>query len=189
MLEECDECPPHSDRHCFKRSDGKKHDKLLQGTKALKTFLHDTSQTGELTAAELQDLITSMGLPAELQDGATVAEARAIARDYLDKAIQRAKAMRVDLQSRQRGAEKAAFQSKLAKQPGKVHKHIFRDDPTDECVHTRPLTALRDPDTDTIHTDPAKVMSIAHKHFENLLAPTHVIKTGQYTPETRQPSR
>jgi hypothetical protein len=89
MLEECDECPPHSDRHCFKRSDGKKHDKLLQGTKALKTFLHETSQHEELTAAELQDLITSMGLPAELQDGATVAEARAIARDHHGEAKRR----------------------------------------------------------------------------------------------------
>jgi exonuclease III len=189
MLEECDKCPPHSERHCFKRSDGKKHDKLLEGTRALKTFLRETSQPEELTAAELQSLVNSMGLPPELQGGATVAEARAIARDHLDKAIQRAKLMREDLSSRQRGAEKAAFQSKLAKQPGKVHKHIFRDDPTDECVHTRPLTALRDPDTDIIHTDPAKVMSIAHQHFENLLAPTHVIKTGQYTPETRPPTR
>ena len=30
-------------------------------------------------------------------------------------------------------------------------------------------------------------MDIAREHFENLLAPTHVIKTGNCTPETRTP--
>ena len=50
---------------------------------------------------------------------------------------------------------------------------------------TDPLTALRDPTTGIVHSDSATVARIAQEHFESLLAPTHIIKTGNYRPKDR----
>ena len=110
-----------------------------------------------MTVHELQNLMVNSRLPPT--EFTTILEAKAVGRERLSQIQQRSKQMREHQHDRQRNADRAAFQAKLARKPGKTNKKIFRDDPSDECTHTLPLTALREPGTSHIHTEQSEVIS------------------------------
>jgi len=69
-----------------------------------------------------------------------------------------------------------------------MHQTIFqREKHPEEEMQQNPLAAIRDPATHQVSTDPKTMLDIVHRHFQNLLNPTHVIKTGRYMPQDRPP--
>ena len=89
--------------------------------------------------------------------------------------------MRKEQAEKKNKAARSAFQEKMAKQPGKAYKEIFQPVKDEQNLHASPLLQS----TKVTHTDPQRVLDIVQNHFKNLLAPTHIIKTGNYKPETR----
>ena len=201
MLGTCTTETPFS-RHCFKRTQGRTFTRLLEESKAAKRFLLATSRpgTGPSSARDLADLITCLqkacpdlcNHPALEGSLVTPDGAREAAYNHLQTVNTRAANMRLDKTKRHREAARANFQAKLAKAPKSTHRTIFKDTPSDDdpaVAHPEinPLTALRDPDTGKVHTDPQAVIDVMQKFMGNLMAPTGVVNTGKYLPDDRPP--
>jgi hypothetical protein len=185
MLNTCDKATPHCGRHCFDKKQHRTYNKLIEESRTWKTLIREIDSSPEMTPDQVHGILQEAGVT-DLEDFASAAEARTLSRDRLIAVQKRSRAMREEKQRRQKDAEKAAFQSRLAKQPGKAHREIMRDETDDTCMHAEPLRHIKDPLTGITHSDQEMVMSLIRDgHFQPLLAPTHIIKTGNYTPDTR----
>jgi ribonuclease HI/exonuclease III len=185
MLRLCDKATPQS-KVCFNRSQCKKYERCIQDSRKLKILTRLINTPGQDTAEEAQKLAETLGLVGT-REQYDPKEAGTRAQSALHTKKRQMSRMREERTKRQDKAAIKSYQHKVATQPGKMHKLIFRDTPTDEDRHNKPLTAVRDPTTKAIHTNPQAVIDSVEQYFQGLLAPTHIIKTGEYLPDKRIP--
>ena len=183
----CDQQTPSCPRACFPRKAGRTFTKLLAKTRALKRLHAATdplvpgrwaTQGG---ADDPHELANEMGIHDLYAQGT-----RERIRDCLKQTQARMDLMRKEKAKRQQEAARSAFQRRLATNAKQTNRSMFREALHDPSIP--PLSGIRDPATNKVHTNPETMLTLCSRFYEKLFCPTHVTKTGRYLPAERGPS-
>ena len=193
MMDTCTKAsPPTVPR--FTRTENKKFRALLSQSKELKHFLASCTSEDNLRSSMI-NLTKSFPdiIPDTHPSPLTLEEARELAHTHLHHVHLRMANFKENRTKRQKEAARSDFQSKLARQPRKIHRTIFQDPPSDDDPQAAfpevlPGAAFHDgpPDGTHICTDPKRVIEVITEYFTGLFAPGHVVKTGKYLPKDRE---